>query len=224
MQEIVRLHTGIHNRLRDWNIDRLYTAEAGYSVPELLEAVLGADDVTLLRAVEQGIVHPRELPPTLTFDEMKERVHGARRKLPSQIEPFAYAPPTMAPLEPWGSRGFDPAAALRARLTALLHECTPSDPPLEIEVWADGDRFTDAAWQLALLARLEAGDTSFALDDGRRAEAFLATPLPHGVAPGALVEWLVEREALRELGSGWFARVQLRIAAQAATATDERPE
>ena len=37
MQEIIRLHTGIHNRLREWNLDRLYTAEAGYSVPELLE-------------------------------------------------------------------------------------------------------------------------------------------------------------------------------------------
>src|SRR5207245_10142322 len=46
MQEIIRLHTGIHNRLRAWNLDRLYTADAGYSVPELLDAVLAADDVS----------------------------------------------------------------------------------------------------------------------------------------------------------------------------------
>jgi hypothetical protein len=211
MQEIVRLHTGIHNRLREWNLDRLYTAEAGYSVPELLDAILGAEDTVLRSAVDDGIMQAPALPPTLTFDEVKERIHGARRKLPSQMEAYVYSAPELEPMQPWAAADLDPAAALRSRLTALFRDRTPADPPLELDVWAD-DRFPEATWRLALLSRLEAGDRRFALDDGRLADVELATPIPRGVGTLDLLAWLVEHEALRPLAGGLFARVKLRLA------------
>jgi hypothetical protein len=217
MQEIVRLHTGIHNRLREWNVDRLYTAEAGYSVPELLEAILGAEDAVLRSALDGGILQGAVLPPTLTFEEVKERIHGARRKLPSQMEEYVYSTPEVEPVAPWAAADLDPAAALRNRLTELFRNRTAVDPPLEIDVWAD-DRFPEATWRLALLSRLHAGDSRVALDDGRVAEVELATPLPRGVATEDLLTWLVEHEALRPLSGGLFARVKLRLAAGEARA------
>lgn len=212
MQEIVRLHTGIHNRLREWNLDRLYTAEAGYSVPELLEAILGAEDAVLRSALDEGILQGAMLPPTLTFDEVKERIHGARRKLPSQIEEYVYSAPEIEPMQPWAAADLDPAAALRSRLTELFRDRTSEDPPVEIDVWAD-DRFPEATWRLALLSRLQAGEQRFLLDDGRFAEIELATPIPRGVSAEDLLGWLVQHEALRPLPAGLFARVKLRLAA-----------
>jgi len=210
MQEIIRLHTGIHNRLREWNLDRLYTADAGYSVPELLEAIMGAEDAVLRCTLDEGMLQGAALPPTLTFDEMKERIHGARRKLPSQIEEYVYLAPQVEPMERWSAADLDPAAALGNRLTELFRERRSTDPPVEIDVWAD-DRLPEATWRLALLSRLQQGDRRFALGDGRFVEIELATPIPSGVSAEDLLAWLVEHEVLRPLAAGLFARVRLRL-------------
>lgn len=210
MQEIVRLHTGIHGRLREWNLDRLYTAEAGYSVPELLDAVLAADDPSMRRALADGILQGGALPPTLTFDELRERIHGARRKLPSQIEEYVYAPPPATSMQPWAAADLDPTAALRGRLGSLFDGRAVGDP-IELDLWIDTNRFPDASWRLALLARLQGGESRFSLEDGRTVEAELATPIPRGVQSQALLAWLVEHAAVRELPAGWFTRVLLRV-------------
>ena len=47
----------------------------------LNEKVLGAEDKILQGTLDEGILQGSMLPPTLTFDELKERIHGARRKL-----------------------------------------------------------------------------------------------------------------------------------------------
>ncbi len=211
MQETIRLHTGIHSRLRDWNLDRLYTADAGYSVPELLDAVLAADDMSVRQALNTGILQGMHLPPTLTFDELKERIHGARRKLASQIEDYVYAVPSATSMEPWSAADLDPAAELRVQLTALFEGRAPGDPPLELDAWIDTDRFPGASWRIALLARLQAGEHRFSLGGGRIVEAELATPIPRGVRQEALLGWLVGQEALQPLPAGWFARIRLRL-------------
>jgi hypothetical protein len=209
MQETVRLHTGIHARLREWNLDRLYTAEAGYSVPELLDAVLGVDDASLWRAFEAGMLQGLSLPPTVTFSDLKERIHGARRKLPSQLEDYTYAPPSLASTEPWQVADLDPAVALRNELAWLFDSRSTADGPLEVETWLDAGALSVASWRITLLARLQAGQRTFPLGDGRTVEARLETPIPRNVAPAALLQWFVENDGLRSAAAGWFSRVQL---------------
>lgn len=211
MQEIVRLHTGIQERLRAWNLDRLYTAEAGYSVPELLEAVLGADDAKLESAARDRLVMEPALPPTLAFAEIAERTHGARRKLPTQPDDWRYAPPPESAATSLQAAELDPAAALRAHLTQALAGFLASDEPVEIETWRLGDTFTGTSWELALFARLHAGATTLRLDDGRVVRIEQVAPIPEGVPADQLLSWMSEQGALRPLPEGWFARVRLRI-------------
>lgn len=211
MQETVRLHGGINTRLRQWNLDRLYTAEAGYSVPELLETVLGADDRTLGTAVASGILQAPFLPPSLTFGELKERIHGARRKLPSQSEAFAYEQPPEPTVADWNPAETDAAAELRGHLTRLLRGRSARDGAVEIEVWRRDSTFSGTSWEMALLSRLEGGSTRVALDDGRAALVSLETPLPVKVPASQLLAWLEAHGGLRRLPDGWFARVQIAV-------------
>lgn len=93
MQTIVRLQTGINDRLREWNLEQLNTSEAGYSIPQLAEAALGMDESDLERAVDEGLIQVPRLPPTLTTPEIRSRFHAARRSLPSQEETYSFESP-----------------------------------------------------------------------------------------------------------------------------------
>jgi len=217
MQGIVKQHTGIHARLRDWNLERLYTTEAGYAVPELSEAVLGADADVLAGLLSSAVVQPRVLPPDLTTAELKVRLHGARRRLGPERDVWRYEPPETTVSEPYVAAAVDPAAALRARLTALLADRGRSDAPgepvepLEIEAWMTPGAMTSGAWDMALLCRLQAGGEPWALDDGRLAHATQTSLASGETAPGGGMEALVALGALRETPAGYFQRVRIGV-------------
>lgn len=217
MQEIIRQHAGIHERLRDWNVERLFASDAGWSIPELIEAVVGADDVTLLRAPSEGGVQSRQLPRDLTTAEVRDRFHGARRKLQRDRATFRYAPPTAVEIEPHEAAGLDPAASLRKRLTLALVGREPGDAPVELEDWVEESEFSAIAWDITVLSRLQAvapGEgTRIELDDGRVCRLRLSTDHAAGVHPDEVLDHLVAAGALRRLEGGWFARVQVELLA-----------
>ena len=215
MQDIVGLHEGIHTRLRDWNLERLHTSDAGYSLPELLEAVLGVDDETLAELLTADVIQLPALAPSLTTDEVLLRFHALRRRLPTQEEPFVYESPAAPEVVDWTAADLDPAAGLRARLTALLADRTAADAPLELDAWVTDEGFAGVSYELAILARLEERGARVRLDDGRAAELLTTSALADGVPPGELLAHLEEVGALRALRAGRFTRIGTRIAAAA---------
>lgn len=230
MQEIIGLHSSLHTRLRDWNLERLYSSEAGYSIPQLAEAIMGVDETTLQKALDRGLLKLPIPTPSLTVDELRTRFHGARRRLASQEESFEYAPPDAPELRPWTAADLDPASALRARLTQALAGRTPSDPPLELESWIDADRhkgtaFAGTAYELAILSQLQVQGPRLVLDDGRLAELRLKTDGMSGISPAQLLTHLETVEALRRLPGGLFAHVTLALVAEdVASLVPPKPE
>jgi hypothetical protein len=211
MAAIVRQHTGIHTRLRDWNLERLYTSEAGYAVPELAEAVLGAAAPELLAALAQGIVQERVLPPDLTVQELRARLHGARRRLGTGEDAFRYAQPPEIEVLPYEAAAIDAAAALRARLTQRLATRGPADPPLEVREWLTPGSMAAGAWDMALLSRLQFAGDPLALDDGRQATVQQPVVRSEEVPLDHALEALGERGVLQRTDDGWFARVTLEL-------------
>lgn len=208
MQELVRMHTSIHARLRDWNLERLYSSESGYSLAQLAEAVVGAGDATFERVASTALFDSPPLAPSLSTDEVRARFHGARRRLPGQEVPFVYASPVpVAPL-PLASSEFDATAALRTRLTAAF---AVSPGPLDLEAWVGVEAFGAVVWELSLLCRLEGEGLTFPLDDGRRVVVRVPRVAAEGVPAGGLVDAWGEDGGLRRLGEGWYTRVTLHL-------------
>lgn len=207
MQGIIRQHAGIHTRLRDWNLERLYTSDAGYSVPELAEAVLGADPATLIRLLGEGILQPKVQPADLTVSEIRARLQAARRKLMAQDE-WRYQPPAEPMVESLVVAEVDPAAALRARLTGLLAERPPHADAMEVEEWLTPDDFASGAWDMALLSRLQAAGADVVLDDRSVAHSEQRAATGKLTLVGQLQTW-VEQGVLRRATAGHFARVRI---------------
>ncbi len=210
MQEIVLQHNGVLARLREWNLERLHTVEAGYSIPELCEAVLGAAEESLEYIVSEHILSLPAYPPNLVFGEVKERLHGARRKLATQREDVPYAPPTISSFGPLSPADVDPAEALRARLSALLEQ-TSGEAPMEVEQWVTLETFAMATFDVATLARLQAGMTTLHLEKGRIANVESANPMPRDVDADKLLAWFVENEALRVADGMHLPRVRISL-------------
>ena len=211
MQELVKMHTSIHARLRDWNLERLYSSDTGYSLAQICEAVMGAEEPVLLRALSEGILQSPPLPLSLSTDEVRARFHGSRRRLLGQEEDFVYAPPEAPTFDPRVAGDIDPASALRAHLTALF---SGSPGPLELEDWIAEEVFGGIAWQLAILCRLQGEGLTFPLDDGRRVLVQLSEALARNVPTGELLAWLEENNALRILGNARFSKVTLHLDAR----------
>lgn len=195
MQELVRMHTSIHTRLRDWNLERLHTSDAGYAVPQLAEAVLAADDSALEEVVRRQLVQVPVTAPDLGFEELRQRFHGARRRARPPEKPFEYVAPEVADAGDWQPAEEDHAALLRARLADLLSTRSvllPGD-------WLEGEAFAPDAFELATLARLEGlGEHgTVGLGDGRSAK--VTTPM--------MQRWSDASEVLDELPGGSFSRV-----------------
>jgi hypothetical protein len=211
MQEIILQHNGVLARLREWNLERLHTAEAGYSIPDLCEAVLGVDEESLDQVVEGHILSLPAYPPNLSFGEVKERLHGARRKLPSQREESPYVQPTISAFTALTPADIDPAEALRARLSALLANQTSKDPPMELEQWITLDTFANATFDVATLARLQADGSHVALAKGRAARIESANPVPENIDGDNLLAWLVDHEALRIADGMHLPRIRISL-------------
>lgn len=207
MQGIIRQHAGIHTRLKDWNLERLYTSDAGYSVPDLAEAVLGADPATLVRLLGEGIVQPRVQPADLTVAEIRARLQAARRKLAAQDD-WRYQPPAEPVVEALVVAEVDPAAALRARLTRMLVERPPDADAMEVDEWLTTDDFPSGAWDMALLSRLQAAGADVVLDDGRVAHTEQRAATGELTLQSQLQAW-VEQGVLRLARAGHFARVRI---------------
>lgn len=217
MVQLVAMHTGIHARLREWNLERLYSSESGYSLHQLCEAALGAEDAALMAAWRQGIVQVPVRAPSLSTDEVLTRFHGARRRLQPEVESFEYAPPDTPPPEAFVAAAADPASALRARLTAAFAGRSPGDPPLHLADWLPEPQEADtalgeAAWQLANLCRLEADGPRVRLDDGRALLVRVPRMESQGLPPGAVLEGLEARGLLERLSWGWASAVELSVA------------
>lgn len=212
MQSVVRLQTGINDRLREWNLEQLYTSEAGYSIPQLVEAVLGADDDTLERTVHEDILQVPQLPPTLTTPEIRSRFHAARRSLPSQQETYTYEEPEEAESEPLESSALDMAGRLRLRLTELFEGRTPSDPPLPPDQWLESEALPGIAFELAMLSRLETDGGYIALEDGRRVQTSLPDDIPSQLSPNDLLEQLAELGLFVRRQGSWVCRVTIFVA------------
>ncbi len=208
MAELVRMHTSIHARLRDWNLERLYSSESGYSLSQLAEAVMGTEEAALEGILWRGVLQSPPLPLSLSTDELRARFHGARRRMVGAVEAFIYVPPAEVIAEPRVAAELDPAALLRARLGRLFEG---RDAPLEIEDWLTESSFGEAAWQLLLLCRLEAEGPTFALPDGRRVVVRVPDHLARGVPAGTLLDWLTEQGALRGHGPARYSRISLHL-------------
>jgi hypothetical protein len=193
IQELVRMHTGIHSRLQAWNLERLYSSETGYSLAQLAEAIMGASNIILETLPSTGILQIAPLPPTLSTEEVAARFHGARRRLVEPSQTFVYSPPTVTDAGPLEIADLDPAGALRTHLT----RCFAENPgPLGLEQWMRTD-FNTAIWELSLLCRLESEGPSFHLDDGRR--VFVKLSGDGKTAP------------LQEIGNNQFSRITLHL-------------
>ena len=201
IQELVRMHTGIHTRLQAWNLEQLYSSEAGYSLTQLAEAVMGAPEATLESLHSTGILQITLPPPTLSTEEVAARFHGARRRLPDQSQAFVYVAPILPLAEPLEITDLDPAAALRSHLS----RCFADHPgPLELEQWMTAD-FGTAIWELSLLCRLEAEGPHFLLDDGRS----VRVQLPDGVNHKNFQEWLATQ--MCSVGRDRYSRITLHL-------------
>lgn len=215
MQELVRMHTGIHSRLREWNLERLHSTEGGYSLAQLAEAVLGTDERLFERALAEGIVGVPAPAASLCIDEVFARFHASRRRLPGQDEAWSYTPPEAPERETWTAASSDSAEALRLRLAALTAPLAPGNVLLPSD-WLDAgclhaEGLGAAAWQLAALCRLEAGGPVILLPGGGR----LAVHVPHVFVDGVTVEGylpaLEAKGALVALPFGWMSAVRLEI-------------
>jgi len=224
LQEMIHMHGSINARLREWNLEQLHTTEAGYSINQLVEGVLGADDEALMACLGEGFVQGPHLTPSLSTEEVQVRFHAARRRLTPELQDWSYEPPEPVESEEWSPAVFDPAALLRAHLTQVLGAATDERPVLELEAWLpeveealDGP-FGFIAWQLAVLGRLEKDGPLFLLDDGRNAEVLA----PQDDVPRSQLEELltdmVHAGALRELDAGHFTRLRVTLS------TGERDE
>lgn len=216
MLALVAMHTGIHARLREWNLERLYSSESGYSLHQLCEAALGAEDAALMLAWRQGVVQVPARAPSLSTDEVLTRFHGARRRLQPEVESFEYTSPATSPPEAFVAAAADPASALRARLTALFAERGPADPPLRLADWLPAPHSPDtalgeAAWLLANLCRLEADGPRIRLDDGRALVVGVPTADSQGLPAACLLAGLEARGGLARLSWGWLSAIELSI-------------
>lgn len=207
MQDLIGMHASIQDRLREWNLERLHTSEAGYSVAQLVEAVLGSED-ELVACVREGLVQLPLRAPALSTDELRTRFHGARRRAAGVPDDWSYEAPVEAPLGAWSPAAADPAAALRAHLAAVLVDATPLEPGEWLP--QQDTAFAPACWRLSVLSQLEARGPVFGLDRARQARVHQpATPRPNGVSAEALVDALTEAGAVTELPLGHVASVRI---------------
>lgn len=218
MQGILRAHEGISRRLAEWNLRRLETTDAGYSLTALCEAVLGASAEELESVIETRILVPPVRAAALSTDEVMTRWSTARHHRREGRRPFVYEPPAEPPLEALRPEQVDPVARLRS---ALLERAAGLDEgeSLSLADWLGDEElardFTDAVFQLNLLSRIQGQDDDGALDLGRGvrvavdAEALEAGTAPAGAPEGVLAELTRQGLLVRLPGRGLHQELRL---------------
>jgi len=158
MQRILRAHEGIGRRLAEWNMRKLETTDAGYSLTALCDAVMGASAEELMTVVKRGALHLPVRAAALSTGEVQARYRAARPRVREALERFVYRPPPEPRPEPMRREAIDPVARLRAALEERIRDLLPGEA-LPLEAWlADGELardFTDAVLQINLLCRME---------------------------------------------------------------------
>lgn len=153
LQDILRAHEGLGRRLSEWNLKRLETSDAGYSLAALGDAVLGASDAELLALVGMGAVTPSAPIAFVATEQLLTRHSTTRPLMSKEKAAFIYEPPAAADLTALALEDVDPVARLRARLAALVD--TDEVDAVTSVLLSDVTDFADAAWLLSLIARIE---------------------------------------------------------------------
>ena len=169
MQQILRAHEGISRRLAEWSLRKLETTDAGYSLSALCDAAMGADRDELLGAVQSRAVSLPARAVALSTDEVMTRYRTGRRRAQKGREQFVYVSPPEPETTPLRQEDIDPVARLRKALAQRVARLQPGER-LPLDRWL-GDEdiaqdFTNAVFQLNLLARMEGQSGDFAVDLG----------------------------------------------------------
>ena len=216
MQVILRAHQGLADRLAEWNLRKLETTDAGYSLSALCDAVMGASDAELERAIEVGALVLPAPVRCISTDEVMSRHVTARRTGRVKQEPFVYEPPPEPEPERWAPEQVDPVARLRAILMRVASDLGTGES-VSLGRWLPEIAldFADAVFQLSLLAHLQgrAGDGGIAIGEGlvlRLAPPPTEDEAIRGLSPEqALTEWLRCGVLERVDGRGLHGAVRL---------------
>jgi len=171
IQQILRAHEGLARRLAEWNLKKLETTDAGYSLSALGDAVLGATDDELLEAVASGALDPPAPAVCLSTDRLLARHRSSRASVRQAREAFLYESPEVPEPSPQDLASIDPVTRVRRALLARVADLAPGE---SVPAWdwleADSADFADAVVLLGLLSRIEGlGDgVTFELDEGVR--------------------------------------------------------
>jgi hypothetical protein len=153
LQDILRAHEGLGRRLSEWNLKRLETSDAGYSLAALGDAVLGASDAELLSLATLGIVIPNAPVAFVATEQLLTRHRTTRASMGKEKAAFVYEAPVLADPTELALEDVDPVARLRARLAGLVE--TDDAEAVTSVLLSDVADFADAAWLLSLVARIE---------------------------------------------------------------------
>jgi hypothetical protein len=151
LQAILRAHVGLGRRLAEWNLKRLETSEAGYSLTALSDAVLGSTEDEMIALVRDGVVRFPAPAVCLVTRRLLTRHRTTRPSLDRERAAFAYQPPPEPAVGEVALAEVDPLERLRERVLAAV-EAGRSITEALLE---DVDDFLDAVYQLNLLARIE---------------------------------------------------------------------
>lgn len=194
MQRILRAHESLAKRLAEWNLKQLETTDAGYSLMALSDAVLGASAEELRRA---PVVRPARCPAVATR-RLLSRHQSSRKTVKNASKRFVYRAPPEPEAGALSLTDIDPVARAAQSLATALE----ANERLPIGEWLEAEAvdFADAAFLLALVARLSRGGSAV-LSAGVRArieEPGVDARDAPGNTQDALVA-LVERGGLTEV-------------------------
>jgi hypothetical protein len=151
LQEILRSHEGLGRRLAEWNLKRLETSDAGYSLVALGDAVLGSTDDELLEFLPSGILSVPAPAVCLVTRRLLTRHRTTRPSMARERASFEYQPPTDSNIDEVTLDDVDPLQRVRQRVLAAIE----SGQSITAALLEDAKDFHDAVFQLNLLARIE---------------------------------------------------------------------
>ena len=158
IQQILRAHEGLGRRLAEWNLKRLETSDAGYSIAALSDAILGSSDADMVDFIHRRAIVPTPPAVGLVTRRLLTRHRTTRPSLAKERAAFEYVAPPEPEVGELSLSEVDPVQRVRDRLAAAID----AGQDLTEALLADVHDFADAVYQLSLLARIEGRST----DDG----------------------------------------------------------